>query len=258
MSIKSYISQNKTHLMIGLGFALYVGSVIELCKATVKATRKIDKKKREIAEESLVPIEPEDVKIPIKDAVKEVGSLYIPGLSMIAASTGMIGSAIYKIDKDNVGLMTSYLLSQASAENYKEATKEIVGENKEKKIQERAAEISSEKVSPVNPECTGDGNTLYYIPDLLLWLRSSPESVNHGVLEFSKNLIHEPQSVLDLLNALNVYPERYASNDVANRLGWRPEDRLDISVRWRESGSEPCGLLMFSVAPHENFYRYNN
>ena len=99
MKFKDYILKNKTYLCIGAGFALNICAIIELCKATVTATRKIDEKKEEIAEASLVKVEPKDVKIPPMDVIRLVGKDYIPGFGMVLASFGLVGGAIVELDK---------------------------------------------------------------------------------------------------------------------------------------------------------------
>lgn len=260
MNIRKYFTQHKSQIYIGLGLACYVGSIYEVIKATIKATRKIDQKKAEIANEAIVPVDPSGIKLPIKQVIKEVGPLYLSSLALVGASTGLVLKGFYTSETDKLEWMTACVLTKNASDLYQEATKEIVGENKEKKIREAAAEKSADVVPmPVNPECTGDGNTLYYIPYCMYYFRSSPDAVNKGIVTFLKRLnrINDTESIGDLFGELGIFPERYSNHDIGSELGWKPEDDLDIYVKWRENGPEPCGLIMFSANPHENYDKYD-
>lgn len=254
MSIKNYMLQHKSQLCIGLGLAFYAGSIVEIVKATVRATHKIDKKKQQIAEESMVEIALEDVKIPVMDIVKEVGPEYVPGFAMVMISTGLIIGGTYISDKSKGEWMTAYMLTKNAADLYKESTEEIVGETKEKKIQERVAEKSMERApAPPDAECTGDGNTLYYVPYLYTYFRSSQEAVNAGIRKFEKQRLTQIGSLYEFLNDIGCYPDEYEPESAGNLLGWKDGEDPDIKVIWKERSYEPCGLILFGKAPHADF-----
>ena len=186
MSFKSFVSQHKTDLSFGLGLACYAGAIFEVVRATIRATRKIDAIKRQIAEESMIEIAPEEVKLPVKEVVKAAAPEYICSAALLIVSAGSLIYGKGKDNKDKSDWMNAYFLTKGASDLYKESAAEIVGENKEKKIREHAAEKSMQQTQDRAPdaECTGDGNTLYYIPYLGMYIRSTPEMVNGGILKF--------------------------------------------------------------------------
>lgn len=121
----------------GCGIAIGFAAGIAAVKATPKAIKKLEKKEEEKGEP-----------LTVAEKVKTAGPCYIPAITMSAAATGFIIAGHRATARQATAYAAAYSLSERMLQEYKEATKQIVGEEKEKEIAERIAVQQVEKNPP--------------------------------------------------------------------------------------------------------------
>ena len=263
---KAYFSQHESQIFLGMGLALIGGSIYQTITATIKATRVVDAKKKEIQEQAIVEVPEEDLKVPVKEIIKDTWKYYLSAGFLFTTGVIFIVKSFVGEEKDKIELMTSCLLAENAANRYKQEAIEQAGEAKDRKIEKEQA-IHHQENTPVTPEnvyATGNGNTLYFIDYLGIYFRSSPEVVNDAILKFCRRCDSEGMSVSELLSSLEVNAKHPLTNDyygqrkfVGDQIGWNDNDKLEITVEWTNSGLEPCGVIIFGGKnpwPHLNFW----
>lgn len=180
-NVSTTANEHKPEIMTGLGLALMIGSTV----ASVVATVKTMKKASEIKEEKLLEIASNadeyeelsdedqqkyddilDSPVPMKELGKHVWKYWIaPFAGEIVGSALLIGSN--RESAKRIGSLAAALAYHvAEATDYKEAAKEILGEKKEKEVEEKVEKKRVEEALkskyPKNVIDTGMGNDLFY------------------------------------------------------------------------------------------------
>lgn len=267
-----YLEQHESQISLGVGMAFLGAAMFKIGQATYRATLRIQAKKKKIAEESIVKIEPEDVKLPAKEVVKEVWKEFVGPAVLAVGGTALVFKA-YKKEVDNKSsALVNAMLAEEVANRYRNKNIELSGEAKDRKVMEEAGLQSAAENPPqqaTHVYSTGNGDTKFYIPYLKLWFRSSPEEVNKGILEFCRRCDTEGMSLREFLTYLDIqdeisisFDDRYGGGQkfVGDNIGWSADDRLEIKVEYTNSGAEPCGVILFSGNrpwPHANFWNIN-
>lgn len=152
--VSTYLSVNKPGIIIGLGIGSMLVSTALAFKYAPLAKDAIERRKQDLNTDQLEPAE----------VIRTAGPYFLP--STLFAITGVI--CIVSGNQMNVNrgaaAMAAYALSESSLRNYREQTREIVGEKKEKDIQEATTKSGIKNEQPANGEIyiTGKGDTLCY------------------------------------------------------------------------------------------------
>ncbi len=159
-TICNSINEHKPEIATGAGIALMIGGTVATVVATVKTMRACSAAKEEklaeiapdretydnlTAEEMQEYDEIENSPLPKKEAAAICWKWWILPVGLIAAGTGSILYSDHEQAKRIAGLMTkvgALAFHAAEAKDYKEAAKEILGEKKEKEIDDEAARKS--------------------------------------------------------------------------------------------------------------------
>ena len=267
-----YFEQHESQISLGVGMAFLGAAMFKIGQATYRATLRIQAKKKKIAEESIVKIEPEEVKLPPKEVVKEVWKEFVGASILAVGGTALVVKAYKKEVDDKSSAIINAMLAEEMATRYRNKNIELSGESKDRKVIEEVGRQSATDNPPqqtTHVYSTGNGDTKFYIPYLKIWFRSSPEAVNDGLLEFCRRCDTEGMSVRELLSYLDItdeisipFDDRYTRGQrfVGDNIGWNADDRVEMKVEYTNAGTEPCGIILFQGHkpwPHANFWGVN-
>jgi hypothetical protein len=222
-----------------------VGVAEEFTRATIKAVKLCEEKKPKGA----------------KEIVKTVWKLYLPGVGiLLVVVTSVCGNA--HINAKRMAAVTSlYAASQTDIKAFKEKAKEILGEGKEKKIED---EVEREKVdkNPPPPEedivKTGHGNDLFMIGWTGKYVRANPDFLELIRKQINKEMDEEPDEEImeNRFNELMNLPYCEAGNAIWNKYDMLQEGYKEIqfnitTCKWMEVNGkkEMVSTLRFVPSP---------
>lgn len=247
------MSKHSPEILMGIGIAGMITTVVLAVKATPKAEKLIE----EYAEECGYSKEGFKIAdVPKKEIIQVAWKPYIPAAISGTVSIACLIGANSVNAKRNAALATAYKLSEAALFEYKDKVVEVIGEKKEKVVREKIAEDRLDK-NPVNDSrifMTEKGNTLFLEPLSGQYFRSDIEIVKKTINELNEGMLNDPfgyLSVNDLYDALGL--EQTARGD---DLGWCVSKgiiKYDIHAKIAKNG-EPCIVLDYTNAP---VYDYN-
>lgn len=253
--------QHGSQILLGLGIAGSISTVIMAVKATPKALTIMDEK---IAcEESddgtlgvLVPIEEVPRHLTAKEKVQLTWKLYLP-----VVISGMFSIAClicsHKIDsRKNAALATAYALTESALKEYQDKAVEIVGEKQERSIRDAIAKDRVDKNPVTNREViiTKSGDTLCYEPLSGRYFKSDIEKIRKAVNDLNSRLNQE------MYISLNEMYEEIGLSPVAigYEMGWNVSNgliELYFTSILAEDGT-PCLALAFKNIPKYDFNRF--
>ena len=220
-----FVKEHSPELLISAGVVGMATSTVLAVKATPKALNKIEDKKADLGVTYLTR----------KEIIETTWKDYVPaaGLSAVSAACIILGTT--KNVKRNTALATVYALSENTLREYKNKTKEIVGEEKAREIDSEVNKsVARERQKPIiiqNNESeyvthTGDGDTLIYDMFSGRYFRSSVTAVERAVNLINKRLFNDYlMTVNDFYSEINI-PQIGAGN----LIGWKTDkDMMEIS-----------------------------
>lgn len=236
MSFKSFLSNNSSELFTGFAISGMIWSVVLGAKATPRAMKRIEKRKKELGVEQLGVVE----------TVKTAGPCYIP----TAIVMGLTGYFIVKPVRDEMNknslLATSLMISEEARHAFEEKTKEIIGEKKTNEIKDKVAE---DKYKESNASTNKKPGYLHFMDTLLnceFYLKTSKEL----------DLL-EKDMELDIVNynfvSINEWLDRLQLPSVdasIGNLGWGPGNGFSLHRTWTEDANgEPICLITHTTDP---------
>lgn len=186
------IKANSPEILLGLGIAGMVTSMIFAVKATPKALQLIEEETEKKGEE-----------LTGKEIGKTVWKCYIPTVGMTAVSAAcLIGGNRIK-SKRALALYSAYEISKASFQTYKD---DIVDKIGEKRVEKAEAEIAEEKIFAKNDSLE---KKVYKIVDAFTGMEfeATPTQVQKAMNDICFTINRRGfASVNDLYEILNVKP----------------------------------------------------
>lgn len=244
--IRKGISKHSPEILTGIGIAGMVTTTLLAVKATPKALKLIEEKKKEEHKDELTKIE----------TVKAAWKPYVPAAVTGTVAIGCLIGANSVHVRRNAALATAYQISSTALADYKEKAIETIGEKKEKAIQDKVAQkkVDDKPVTPDNVIITGSGSTLCYDPQFGQYFESDIEKIRAAVNTLNYEMLqHEYASVNDFYDELGV--ERIAIGD---DLGWNigRDGKVEISFSSTiAKNGKPCLVLQYSVAPKYDYFK---
>ena len=148
------LSKNKSGILFGLGIGSMLTAVVASWVYSPMAHDAIEEKKEELGVE----------KLPVGEAIKTVAPYAVTPVAFTAAGIVSFAGA-HKANLDNLSAaMATIALNETTNTIYREKTKELAGDQKERKIREAVAkEIANQHPIPSNGVIvTGKGDCLCY------------------------------------------------------------------------------------------------
>lgn len=182
---KTVLSGAKKHspeLLVCLGVAGFIGTVVMAVKATPKALEILETEEK-IKGEPLTK----------KEVVKATWKCYIPTLVTGGTAIACIFGGTRTSVKRNAALAAAYTASEQSMKLYREKVIETIGDKKEKLVRDEVSKEMIAKNPPQNNQViiTPKGKTLCYEPLSDRYFEGDIESIKRGIDRVNKILRDE-------------------------------------------------------------------
>lgn len=250
-NVKMVVSQHSPEILTGIGIAGMITTTVLAVRATPKALTLIDDKKAEL------DLDPRDNLTPM-ETVKATWKCYIPAAVTCATSVACLVGASSVNSKRNAALATAYNLTTTAFNEFKEATREVVGEKKEQLIHHKVAEERIKK-EPVNQSAiivSGNGNTRCFDTITKRRFTSDIEAIKRIVNELNRRMVNGE----DYISLNDFYYELgLDGSSIGDELGWNVADgliELEFSAQLDSDGT-PCIVIDYAIAPKRGFQFYS-
>lgn len=240
---RKFLGKHSPEILTGLGIAGFITSTILAVKATPKALSLIDDQKLRLGEEELKPIE----------TIKVAWKPYLPSILLTIASTSCIIGATSINRRRTAALAAAYTMSERALIHYRNKVIDVLGDKKEKEIQEKVAQ---DKVTNNNPKdqqiiITSKGNTLFMDSLSGRYFRSDIDTIKKIINDLNRRLVFEHYvSVNDLYYELGLKSTKNGSF-----MGWNLDEGL-IEVEYNTAladNDEPCIVIDYDISPRYEF-----
>lgn len=244
--VKSLLNGVKKHspgILTGLGIVGMVTAAVLAVKATPKAIDILEEEKKKAETDEL----------PLKETVKATWKCYIPaGVTGGVSILCILGASKIHIAR-NAALTAAYSMSEMFAKEYRDKTREIVGEKKEQEIRDEVAkDMVRKKVAEedyVAPPKRGPTRCYDPYTDKVFW--SSMEEVKKAI-----NVLNHRLNSEMYVNLNDFYYEIGRNPTKPGRiLGWCVEKGLvepSFSSILDDDG-QPCLVVDFRNPPYYNY-----
>ena len=243
------ISKHSPEILTGLGITGMVMTTVLAVKATPKAVRLLEEKKKELElnpDEKLRPIE----------VVVTAWKPYIPAAVTGVVSIGCLIGASSVNARRNAALATAYQLSTTALSEYKEKVVETIGEKKEQQIREKIAQDKVDKnpVSKSEVIIAGAGNVLFLEPVSMRYFTADIEHVRKIINDLNYRLTSGMEEYISLSE---FYDEIGLSHTAtSDDMGWNLYRDGQISIEFPATTAEdgrPCLMLDYNVSPRYGY-----
>lgn len=235
----SFLSKNKPGLLMGFGLGSMIVATITGIAGAPMARDALEAKKEELNVDKLSPM----------DTILTAGPYFLPPVLFTCVGVGCIlGGNQMNLDR-GAAAMAAYAISDATFREYREKTKEIVGEKKEKDIKEAAAKELMDKNPLAGREViiTGKGDTLCFEKISGRYFRSDIETLRRIENRLNKRMITE-----SFISLNELYLEMgLDAIELGDELGWhidRGYIGMQFSAQLTDVG-DPCLVVDFDVMP---------
>lgn len=254
------LQKSSPELLVGLGIAGMVATVVLAVKATPKAAELVEEEKKrqneKLLEEAKEKGEPNCIQVTeLKpaDTVKAAWKCYIPTAISGAISISCIIGGISLKASRYAALATAYTISETKLKDYQEKVVETFGEKKEQEVRDAIAQDKVRKNPPIQQDVilTNKGNTLCYDANTGRYFRSSIEKIKDAEINLNRRLMDEMYISLNEFYYELGLPVVKLGDD----LGWNIEDgKINLapsSILTDED--EPCYVVDFDFGPRYDF-----
>ena len=178
---KIFNKKNTPSIFTGMAIVSMAASIIFAIQQTPKALKAKEEKEKEKGE-PLTKIE----------TVKTCTKYYIPTITMAVVSGLLMYSVNRKHKKRYATLLAAYSLRDIGYKEYVEATRETIGEKKEKQIVEKINQNRVDKDPVTNNTIilTGNGEALFYEPMKKLYFRSDLQTIRKAINNLNFRLVN--------------------------------------------------------------------
>lgn len=262
-NIGGFLKDNSPTILTGMSVAGLISTVGLAIKATPKAFAIKNSYQEDIwnVQDQIEngDISEESGKKEIRDdkihLALDICKIYAPAaVSGVVTIACIVGAHSISM-KRNAALAALYSISEKSLKEYKDKTKEIVGNSKAEKIED---ELIKDKLSknPLGKEYvieTGDGDTLCYDVYSGRYFKSDIEKIKQAINEFNQAMLYEnSMSLNDFYGMLNLKHVRLGDN-----IGWTVDKFLEPSFRSSlASDMTPVLVLDYAVEPTWDYRVY--
>ena len=236
---KTVIDGTKKHspeLLVAVGVAGFIGTVIMAVRTTPKAVRIVEQKEKKLNRD-----------LTKKEIIQETWKCYVPtAVTGVAAIACVIGGTA-KNCKIKAGLAAAYTASEQSMKLYREKVIETLGEKKEQLVRDEVAkeQIKNTPIKSNEVIVTGRGKTLCYDPISGRYFEFEIEQLHQAVDKLNKMIRDEYYVHLNEFYYLVGLP----SIDAGDILGWNSDNfpiEPSYSTQMAEDG-RPCLVVDLNI-----------
>lgn len=238
--MNNFISQNKAGLCIGGGLAFMLFGAGLAAIFSPKAVQAIEDKKEELGVDEL----------PVGEKIKTSIGYYLPtiGFEILGASMILYGNQVNL--RNEAAIMAAYAMNETALQITRDKIREVVGEKKEKDIQESVAKEFIDR-NPSNSGSiivTGNGDCLCYDQVANQYFRSSKTQIEDTI-----NRLNYDMRSCNIIT-LNEYCLKLGVDEVilGNELGWDIDRNGYIDVSFTATltkTGEPCIVIAHNTIP---------
>lgn len=245
---KNFVGEHSPAILTGFGVAGVVATTVMAVKATPKAEKLIMEariNKSDSFENDNVGDLPN---LTVLETIRVAGPTYIPSMIMGAATIGCILGANSVNARRNAALASLYSLSEQTLRDYKQKTKELVGE---KKASDISQEVAGEAMSRVPWDeskiiQTGKGQTLFFDPYSGRYFYN-----DYQVLRAAQNDVNA-LIIGDFCANLNDFYDRIGLDTTiqGDEVGWNMQNMCELTFDAKlTSKGDPCAVIGFQRGP---------
>lgn len=247
--IQASLTKHSPEILTAIGIAGMVTTTILAVKATPKALEKIDDAEQEKGED-LTPVE----------TVKAAWKPYAPAVATGVASVACLIGAHSVHTKRYTALTAAYHLSTTAFSEYRDKVIEIIGEKKERVVQDNIAkdELQKNPVSQQQVILTTRGTTLFYDPLSGRYFNSDIDRIRRARDELN----YKMTGGMEMYVSLNEFYDAIdlPRIDLGNSIGWtiNKGGLIDIhfSAQFVEDEDTVCTVIQYLVPPKYGFDKY--
>lgn len=259
---KHFVKQNSPTILSAIAVGGVVSTAVLAGKGTLKArdllheaqSKKYDEVMKKYYADPDMPT-PSGVELTALETLRIVGPCYAPAAIMGAATIGCILGANSINLRRQAALASLYSLSEATLKEYKEKTKEIVGEKKAQKIDDERVQdvINRNPASTDGIIKTIHGETIFY--DTLSGRYFTSD------IEFVRRVENDIKSMIfggDMSASLNDFYYQVGLNGIGlgEDVGWNIENLIDLKFTGvLMSDGTPCIAIGHNAGPIYNYQR---
>lgn len=243
--VGAYVNRNTPAILTGLSVAGTVSTVVLAVRATPAALTDIWNAESEDTE-------------PLKwqEKVKLTWRHYVPATIVGLLSIGTAIASQSVNHRRQAVLMGAYALTETSFREYREKTRELIGEKPEMKIRDELAKEHLESVPMVNSEVifTGTGDHLCFDSMSSRYFRSDIEKIRKAVNDINEECLnHMNASQNEFYEKIGLPPTKFGDD-----VGWRFDHllKLDTTARLMDDGT-PALYLDYHTTPIAGYYKIN-
>lgn len=244
-SLGKWTKDHSPELLIGLGIASGVTTVVLAVKATPKAIKLIEEEKKEKRVDKLAPV----------DTVKATWKCYIPAALTGTASIACVIGANSVNARRHAALAAAYELSTTALKEYRSKVVETIGEKKEKVVREKIAQdhVDRHPVKDSEIIIINNGETLFYESISGRYFKSDLQKVRAAINDLNEDLTNSNENYISLSE---LYGELGLDRtSISDKLGWRI-DRGKIEVDYpatKAPDGTPCLSIEYINLPEPGF-----
>lgn len=241
--VRMSVKKHSPKLLIGIGIAGMLSTTVLAVKATPKALKLIEEKKQEKGADTLTAVE----------VIEASWKCYIPAMvTGVMATACLIGANSMNL-KRNAALATAYALSETARREYHDKVLEMIGEKKDRMIQDSIAKDKIEKNPVTNNEVhiTNKGDTLCYDVFSGRYFKSDIEKMRKAENELNRQILSDGYATLNDF----YYIIGLDTIKIGDTVGWNSDKglvTLNFSSQLASDGT-PCVVLGFDLVPTYGF-----
>ena len=239
---KRWTNEHSPEILMGLGIAGVVTTVVLSVKATPKALRLLKDAEEEKGE-----------KLTTSEVIKTAWKPYIPVVISGGVSVTCLLGANSVNSKRNAALAAAYKISETALSDYREKVIETIGEKKEKAVRDKVAQkkVESKPSSKSSIIVNNDGNTLCYETVSGRYFKSDIDKIKKAINELNSKMLREGCiSLTDFYNEIGLN-----STSISDGLGWNVDNGLIeiyFSSQLADDGT-PCVVVDYETMPFPKF-----
>ena len=242
--MRTCLARHTPDILTWTGIAGMAGAAVMAVRATPEAMARVEEKRKKQGGRELTVVE----------KAEAAWKCYLPAAVTGALSAGCLVAANTAHGRRSAALAAACGMSETALREYREKTREVVGEKKDTAIREAVDRALMEKSDSDQEKAAGSGSTLCY--DTLLGryfysdmetIRSAVNTMNYRMTTGSETYV----SLNELYMELGLPPA-----DAGDLLGWYVSRGLvEVSFTTQLArGSTPCLVMTFATMPE---YRYS-
>lgn len=241
IKVMNGVKEHSPEICTGIGIAGMYTAIVLAVKATPKAMKKIEDKKKELGKEKLT----------VGETIKTAGPCYIgTGIAAVVSTVATVSSTKESLSR-NVALTSLLAMREADLQSIKEKTEEIVGPKKSKDIQDAVAKEYVKRYSEGDAECTGHGDVTVIEEFSGRKFKHDPDLIHKAETEMNKELFRSMYfSLNELYGLLGLKPTKAGDMN-----GWNANE-APVSILFSSQLDEydrPYLVISYNINPHTDF-----